>query len=296
MNEFDPKELENLLKQMAQVNSQLQAQVGALVRANTVIMPGSEQVDPSKLPELPVPAVTETSKETADTVRTLDRVEQVLSPPPQEAFEKLPLPDVAPPPLDFQQSVEIVTTPQFNPALTQTTNTSIIPPPQEVGNTVLPPIPDLSPVMVGNGDALPVANPVPVVEPPTVALADNRDVLPPEPLAADISPGMQPLAPPEPSFPGMMVNGLFDVQIDIPPVDVSDVSPIVKLDKTTTGTHWEADKMEDVHATLQSYSDQSRRWRKVMLSILESMVDDLRTDATMLESIQRHFELGRRSL
>lgn len=82
--------------------------------------------------------------------------------------------------------------------------------------------------------------------------------------------------------------------LEVPPLEFTS-SPVARLDQTTIQSHWEHDLFADAVMHLTDYKDESRRWRRNLLTILQMMVDDLRMDNAMLESILRHFELSRRS-
>lgn len=121
-----------------------------------------------------------------------------------------------------------------------------------------------------------------------------------EPSSASDSPIPEPqFQPPLPlDLPGDKIEQAPDLK-GVDPISVApfvmDSSPVARLDDTTQQTHWEQDLFSDAVQNLGDYRDESRRWRRNIISILEYMCQDLRMDNTMLESILRHFELSRRS-
>lgn len=82
---------------------------------------------------------------------------------------------------------------------------------------------------------------------------------------------------------------------DIPPPEVPRGQPLPAPDATVDETYFSQDEQATAINVMGRYREESRRWRKNMISILEGIVGDLQMDNVLLEGILRHFELNRRT-
>ena len=284
MNEFDPKQLERLVTEMAKISvaiagllrqsEEVKAQEvvekvsgpdltkAAVKEAQEVFAPRKEDVEIQKLPDsFPVLDLPQLEKAPGD-------VTEISSIPAPEA----PLPDL----------------PQVAPAPLQVNG----PPPQDVGMPVVEtlPIPDLKGIET--------------VLPALKAISQDQTIGESQPLpefksssAEHVQLPFEPLnAPPlQEQAPELKAPDVADISLPDPSEAPITQTPAVRLDPTTISSHWEHDLFSDAVQVLGDYKDESRRWRKNLLTILEQIVQDLRVDNCHLESILRHFELSRRS-
>lgn len=274
-DEFDPQSLNRLVTEMARI----QLAISELLRQNVQIDTQSK-VDARE--DIDLTSAADKVAVEADSVQE-SRIESGTGPAPQvftapvvdasapESGEGHPLNLPSLPALEHtevSQKIDQPTPPKVD----------VVPPfSVDLGGAALdiPSLPEIktpeAPVFKHSSAADGVELPhVPVVDfhPEEFKLAQDQVALPPK-------------SPPEQPLP-------------VPPLDFTS-SPHVSLDKTTIQSHWEHDLSADAITSLTDFRDESRRWRRGMLAILQMIVDDLRMDNAALESIIRHFELSRRS-
>ena len=285
-DEFDPSKLDRIVSKMAELQLSLAELVRESVK-NDVL--NKTEVREEQDTTLAAIKAVESTLQSTTTEGPLPSIQEPQAPPQTQEFRQpesfLSAPSIreveteAPSmPGREQDPLNLFTSPAFSSTL----------PPQEPQS--MPEIETAIPALVLNQAALPV--PVfnqspPEPEPFKPSSAGDID------LAAVEIPGPAPL-----ELPGDKLDPPPDVKDvepqEIPPF-VMDSSPVVRLDQTTQQTHWEQDLFSDAVAALTDYRDESRQWRRNLISILEHMCQDLRMDNTILESILRHFELSRRS-
>ena len=82
----------------------------------------------------------------------------------------------------------------------------------------------------------------------------------------------------------------------IPPPEQPSKPPPIEPDPNVGETFLDHDEDGSSLMAMRSYREETRRWRRNMLELLQYMIADLQADNALLESMLRHYELSRRTL